>query len=222
MDLNQGKTILAGLPALETRARHYLDIVTNDAIFQQHTRNVGVMTRAQAEVLGVVGPLARAAGVPRDVRVEAPGAVYGTEPVTMTQESNGDLEARFKVHVRELSESLRLARLQLDNLQQGPISVPLTGNPPAGEAVVRVEAPEGELFYFLQSDGSPALARLKVRTPGERNLAACLRLTVGHPLKDVPVSLAGAFAERTGMERSVSLRNVVAGWERSVRWEELG
>ncbi len=222
---NPGKkeigTIIESLPTLESRARHYLDIVSNDAIFQQHTRNMGVMTRAQAEVLGVVGPLARASGVARDVRLEAPGQTYQDEPAVMIQETSGDLEARFKVHVRELFESLRLVRHHLENLPSEAISVPLSGNAPAGETVVRVESPEGELFYFARSDGGPAPVRLKIRTPGERNLSASLRLTVGHLLKDVPVSMAGAFTEHIGMERSVQTRNVVEGWERSLRWEEL-
>ena len=117
-DIDDGQTqkILAGLDFLEQRTRHYLDVVTTDAGFLQRTRGVGVMTRKQAEVLGAVGPTARASGVVRDIRVEAPYAAYDSYPVKLALETEGDLEARFVVRIRELFECYRLIREMLDNL----------------------------------------------------------------------------------------------------------
>ena len=104
-----------GLAFLEERTRHYLDVIMHDAMFLQRTRGIGVMTRAQAEVMGAVGPTARASNVQRDLRVEAPYAAYKNYPVQMMLDTRGDLEARFEVRIKELFESYRLINLILDN-----------------------------------------------------------------------------------------------------------
>src|SRR5512146_3172016 len=96
--------MLVGLEFLEQRTRHYLDVLRNDAMFLQRTRGIGVMTRAQAEVMGAVGPTARASNVARDLRVTAPYAAYPQFPVKMALDTRGDLQARFDVRIRELFE----------------------------------------------------------------------------------------------------------------------
>ncbi|MER3457719.1 MAG: NADH dehydrogenase subunit, partial [Chloroflexota bacterium] len=107
VDEAQASAIYRGLDFLERRARHYLDVVTSDAAFLERTRGIGVMTREQAERLGAVGPTARASGVPRDIRVEAPYAAYADFPVHLILDRAGDLEARFVVRVKEMFESFR-------------------------------------------------------------------------------------------------------------------
>ncbi len=79
----QAASIRRGMDFLEDRTRHYLDVLSNDSMFLQRTRGIGVMTRAQAEVMGAVGPTARASNVPRDLRVIAPYAAYPQFPVKM-------------------------------------------------------------------------------------------------------------------------------------------
>ena len=79
------------------------------------------MTTAQAEVMGAVGPTARASNVKRDLRVEAPYAAYKNFPVQMALDTRGDLEARFEVRLKELFESFRLIRQILDNLPEGEL-----------------------------------------------------------------------------------------------------
>jgi ech hydrogenase subunit E len=187
----QAKRILPGLTYLEERSRHYLDVVTSDAGFLQRTRGVGVMTRRQAEVLGTVGPTARASNVERDIRVEAPYAAYDAFPVRPTLAPEGDLEARFVVRIKELFECYRLIREVLDNLPEGELVTRMPRRIKAAETVSRVEAPRGELFYFIKSNGSDTPERIRVRTPTICNMTSVVKLAIGHQLADIPMILAG-------------------------------
>jgi ech hydrogenase subunit E len=187
----QIRSILDGLDRLEERCHHYLDVVTSDAGFLQRTRGVGVMTKRQAEVLGTVGPTARASGVEREIRVEAPYAAYDAFPVHITLATAGDLEARFVVRIKELFESYRLIREVLNNLPGGDLTTRMPRRIKAAETVSRVEAPRGELFYFIKSNGSDTPERIRVRTPTICNMTSVVKLAVGHQLADVPMILAG-------------------------------
>jgi NADH-quinone oxidoreductase subunit D len=187
----QDEAIRKGLEFLEERTHHYLNVVSSDAMFLQRTRGIGLMTRGEAEVLGAVGPTARASAVARDVRVESPYAAYSEFPVNIVLEPAGDLEARFKVRIKELLESYRLIREVLDRLPPGELSVRVPRRIKPGEAIVRVEAPRGELLYFIKSNGSDTAERVKVRTPTICNMTSVIKLAVGHQLADIPMILAG-------------------------------
>ncbi len=227
VDAAQAEAIHKGITFLEERTRHYLDIIMHDAMFLQRTRNIGVMTRRQAEVMGAVGPTARASNVPRDLRVEVPYAAYKNYPVQMVLDTRGDLEARFEVRIKELFESYRLINLILDTLPQGELNVRVPRRIPAGEAVVRLEAPRGEVFYFVKSNGSDKPERIKVRTPTICNMTSVVRLAVGHQLADVPMILAGIDPCFSCNDRTVQICNAGNGRSQSeqtlslMTWEEL-
>lgn len=207
VDDAQRTQILQGLDYLEERTRHYLNVVTTDAFFLRRTRGVGVMTKADAERLGALGPTARASGVARDIRIDAPYAAYDAFPVEMVLESAGDLEARFAVRIRELLDSYRVIRELLDGMPEGDLQVkrmPRRLKP--GEVVSRVEAPRGELFYFIKSSGGDQPERIKVRTPTLCNMASVLATTVGSQLADVPMILVGIDPCFSCNDRAVLLR----------------
>lgn len=218
VDAVQAEAIRRGVDFLEERTRHYLDEVAHDETFLRRTRGIGVMTELQAETLGVVGPTARASGVARDIRVEAPYTSYADFPVTATLRADGDLEARIVVRLSELFESYRVIRALLDRLPEGPLVARMPRRVPAGETISRVEAPRGELFYFIKSDGTDHPARVKVRTPTLCNMASALHLTVGRYLADVPMLLAGVDPCFSCNDRAVILRqpgsNDVWTWSR--------
>ncbi|MEL7673837.1 MAG: nickel-dependent hydrogenase large subunit, partial [Chloroflexota bacterium] len=176
----QAEAILEGLAFLEERTRHYLEVVSTDAMFLRRTRGIGVMTRDDAERLGVVGPTARASGVPRDVRVDAPYLLYREHPVHLIVEEAGDLEARFKVRVRELFESFRVLRELLAALPEGELTTRIPRRIKPAETISRVEAPRGELFYYIKSNGTDTAERVKVRTPTLPNMASVVVTSVGH------------------------------------------
>jgi len=191
IDDDQEEAIQKGIAFLEPRTQHYLNVVSNDALFLQRTRGIGVMTRLQADVLGVVGPTARASNMHRDIRVEAPYGAYAEYQVNIVLDERGDLEARFAVRIKELYESFGIIREILDTLPPGDLTARVQRRIKAGEAVVRVEAPRGELFYFIKSNGTDTPERIKVRTPTICNMASVVKLAVGHHLADLPMILAG-------------------------------
>jgi ech hydrogenase subunit E len=187
----QASDIYRGLDILEDRTNHYLKVVTTDEAFLRRTRDIGVMTKAQAEELGVVGPTARASGVTQDIRVTAPYVAYPEFPIQVVTETTCDLAGRFVVRIKELFESYRVIRQILDTMAVSELETRMPRRIPEGEAVSRVEAPRGELFYFLKSNGGDKPERVKVRTPTMCNMASVVVLAAGHQLADIPVILAG-------------------------------
>jgi ech hydrogenase subunit E len=188
----QRQVILDGINFLEERTHHYLNVTTSDGMFLQRTHGIGVTRLQDAQRLGIVGPTARASGVMRDVRLDAPYAAYNDFPINVVIETAGDLRARFVVRLKELFESFRLIREILDNLPPGDLQVkrfPRRIKP--GEVISRVEAPRGEVFYYIRSNGSEQPDRVKVRTPTLCNMASVLSLSIGHHLADVPMLLVG-------------------------------
>ncbi|WP_299029026.1 nickel-dependent hydrogenase large subunit [uncultured Thermanaerothrix sp.] len=183
--------ILDGVSFLEERVRYYLSVVNSDETFLGRTRGVGILSREEAERLGAVGPTARASGVPRDVRVDVPYAAYSEFPIKMVLSQQGDLQARFVVRLEELFESIRVIREILNNLPESELTVRMPRRIPAGEVISRVEAPRGELFYFIVSNGSDRPERVKVRTPSLANWGTVLATAPGHKLADVPMLVAG-------------------------------
>ncbi len=183
--------IRRGIDFLEKRTHHYLQVVTKDAAFLQRTRGIGVITQQEAERLGLIGPTARASGVGRDIRVEAPYGAYQRFPVSSVRESAGDLEAKFIVRINELFVTYKAIQVILDNLPEGELTTRISRKIPAGETISRVEAPRGELFYFIKSNGSDKPERIRVRTPSINNFTSVVSMVVGHQLADVPLILAG-------------------------------
>jgi ech hydrogenase subunit E len=220
-DLDEKNTdaIQRGIDFLEERTHYYLKVVTTDETFLGRTRDIGTMTLDQAERFDAIGPTGRASGLARDVRVDSPYAAYPDFPVQIVTETGGDLAARFVVRIRELFESYRLVRAIIHNMPAGDLTVKVPRRIPEGEAISRVEAPRGELFYFLKSNGTDKPERVKVRTPSLCNWASVQNLAVGHKLADMPMILSGIDPCFSCNDRSVTIR--AAGQARVWSWEEL-
>ena len=188
---DQARAIKEGLNYLERRINHYLEVVTTDTMFLNRTRGIGTISCAEAERFGLLGPTARASGLLRDVRVEAPYGAYRQFPVSGVTETNGDLEARCVVRLKELLVTCFAIRAIIDNLPAGPLTVRVPRKIPAGETISRVEAPRGELFYYIKSNGGEHPARVHIRTPSLCNWVSVLEKAVGRQLADVPMLIAG-------------------------------
>lgn len=198
--------ILKGMDYLQPRTEMYLKLVTTERTLTGRTRGIGTMTRETAEALGTVGPTARASGLERDVRLESPYAAYVDFPARMITEKAGDLEARFIVRVKELFESYRIIREIMEKLPTGELSVRVPRRIPEGETISRVEAPRGELFYFIKSNGSEFAERVKVRTPSINNFASVITTSIGHTLADMPMILSGIDPCFSCNDRMVTLK----------------
>ena len=160
-------------------------------MFLNRTRGIGTISFDEAVNFGLLGPTARASGLVRDVRVEAPYGAYLHFPVSAVTETGGDLEARFVVRLKELLVSCFAMRTIVDNLPEGALSVRVPRKIPAGETISRMEAPRGELFYYIKSNGGETPARIHVRTPSLCNWVSVLEKAVGRQLADVPMLIAG-------------------------------
>jgi len=212
--------IRKGMDKLEERSRYYLEIVTTDETFLGRTRSIGIMDKKDAAVLGAVGPTARASGVERDVRVDVPYAYYPDFPTVSITDNAGDLEARFVVRMKEVLESVRLIREILDHLPEGDLAVRVPRRIPEGQVISRVEAPRGELFYYIESNGTDTPERVKVRTPTLPNWGSVLALAVGHKLADMPMILVGidpCFSCNDRMVHITNNKNNDQVWS----WEQL-
>jgi ech hydrogenase subunit E len=218
--LEQATAVKEGLNYLETRIRHYLEVVTTDTMFLNRTRGVGTISFAEAEEFGLLGPTARASGLVRDVRVEAPYGAYKQFPISAVTETNGDLEARCAVRLNELLVSCFAIRTIIDNLPEGPLTVKMPRKIPAGETISRVEAPRGELFYYIKSNGGENPARVHIRTPSLCNWVSVLEKAVGRQLADAPMLIAGmdpCFSCNDRMITTVDQRGSRQTWS----WKQL-
>ena len=127
-----------------------------------------------AIALGVTGPVLRASGVKWDIRKALPYANYKNFDFDIPTGQNGDTYDRYIVRMAEFRQSLRIIEQAVDNIPEGPImaKVPKVIKPPVGEIYHSIEAPKGELGYFIVSDGSTQPYRIRVRPPSFVNLQA--------------------------------------------------
>jgi NADH-quinone oxidoreductase subunit D len=216
----QADAIRKGIDTLEERTHHYLNVVMVDSSFIGRTKGVGYMTKEQANALGAVGPTARASGVARDLRINAPYAAYPQYPVEMITDTGGDVFARTVVRVKELFECYRVIRQILDTLPAGDLTVKFPRKVKEGEALVRVEAPRGELMYYIKSAGGENPERVKIRTPTLANWGTVLTTVVGHKLADVPMILGGIDPCFSCNDRMITVQPAT-GAERHWTWEQL-
>ena len=204
-------SILRGIDLLGKRLEYYLDVATTEETFVQRTKGVAPMTAAEAEYLGAAGPTLRASGAQRDVRVDSPYLLYDQFAVTLVTETAGDLQARFTVRIKELFESLRVIRALVEHLPPGELTARMPRRVREGEVVSRVEAPRGELFYFIKSAGGENPYRVKVRTPSLCNFSSVLVGVIGHRVADIPMILAGIDPCFSCNDRSVIFRRIGEG-----------
>jgi NADH-quinone oxidoreductase subunit D len=179
----------------ETKVPEYEELLTQNRIWLERTRGIGVISGADAIAIGLTGPALRGSGVARDVRKAEPYAAYDELEFDVPVGSAGDTYDRYLVRVEEFRQSIRIIRQALDGLPEGPIigKVPRLIKPPAGETYHAIESPKGELGYFIVSDGKSNVPyRFRVRPPSFCNLQALPRLIQGHLVSDV-VALIGSI-----------------------------
>jgi NADH-quinone oxidoreductase subunit D len=149
--------------------------------------NVGVLTADECKEYGVTGPLLRAAGVKWDLRKAQPYSGYDKYDFEIPIRHNGDTYDRYIVRMQEMRQSVRIVRQAVESLPEGPIlgKVAKVIKPAVGEAYVSIEAPKGELGYYVVSDGSTQPYRVRVRPPSFVNLQALDRMVRGGLVADI-------------------------------------
>jgi NADH-quinone oxidoreductase subunit D len=180
---------------VDEKLLEYETLLTQNRIWLERTRDVGVISGADAIAIGLCGPPLRASGVLRDLRKDEPYAAYGEFEFDIPLGSKGDTYDRYLVRLEEFRQSTRIIRQALDGLPEGPVigKVPRLIKPPAGETYHAIESPKGEIGFFIASDGkSLSPYRLRVRPPSFCNLQALRQLCLGHLVADV-VALIGTI-----------------------------
>ncbi len=166
----------------------YETLLTRNRIWLERTKNIGVISAADAISVGLCGPPLRGSGVKRDVRKDEPYAAYPEFEFDIPTGEHGDTYDRYLVRLAEIRQSVRILRQAVAGLPEGPImaKVPRLIKPPAGETYHANESPKGEIGYFIVSDGkSTSPYRMRVRPPSFCNLQALPRLVRGHLVADV-------------------------------------
>ena len=178
----------------EKKVEEYEELLTTNRIWVGRTKGVGILNAADCKDYGVTGPLIRAAGVEWDLRKAQPYCGYENYDFDIPTAENGDTFDRYMVRMEEMVQSCRIIRQAVDALPQGPIKgkVGKVIKPPPGEAYVSIEAPKGELGYYIVSDGSLNPYRVRVRPPSFVNLGALDKMCRGTLVADV-VAIIGTI-----------------------------
>ena len=197
-------------------------LLKRNRIFIDRTRGVGVLTREEAIGRSATGPIARASGVTRDLRKDEPYLAYADFDFKVCCASGGDCLARYLVRMAEMRESLRIVEQAIANMPAGPYNVNIgerTALPtkqqvystiegtishfeltmsnrgfevPHEECYAAIEAPNGELGFYLVGDGSDVAYRARCRPPSYIHFAIFPHLIRGHTLSDV-VAVLGSL-----------------------------
>ena len=177
--------IVETLRKLEKEIKKLTDVFLEDSSVKNRLCGIGVLSKAEAEELCAVGPMARASGVVQDLRMAGHG-VYDELNFEPVIETAGDSYARCKVRIREVFQSIDLIEAAVKKIPKGDIATPVKGNV-KGEFITRIEQPRGEAIYYAVGQDTKFLERMRVRTPTNANIPAMVKTLQGCDLADVPI-----------------------------------
>jgi NADH-quinone oxidoreductase subunit D len=184
--LNATRKVVADLPAFVDEFEAFLQ--TNE-ILMARTQGTGILRPELAVNAGVTGPMLRATGVDYDIRKVDHYGIYDRFKFRVPLGAHGDIYDRYMIRMLEIRESLGILEQALKDVPGGPVMDPkakIRGfRPKPGEAYGRIEAPKGELGFYLISDGSPNPYRYRVRPPSFINLTVLEDMALGANVADV-------------------------------------
>ena len=213
------KAVLKVLDEVGAVAKDIETLLNKNRIWQIRTKNIGIITKDDAISYGISGPMARASGIDWDIRVNEPYSRYEEFDFDVAIALNGDVFDRYLVRMEEIRQSVKICRQALDKMPEGDVMVdPDLGyslppkdevynsiegliyhfeitmrnrgmTPPVGEAYVPTESPNGELGFYIVSDGGRAPYRVRTRPPSLMNYSIFPKLIEGHMLSDAPAIL---------------------------------
>ena len=184
------------LPAVDKFVREmpgfideYERLLKENEILLARAKGVGILTKEKAVNCSISGPVLRASGVKWDIRKADPYSIYDRFEFDVPTGTVGDCYDRYRIRIEEMQQSLRIIRQAMEQIPSGPVKseVPHLIHPPAGEAYAHIEAPKGELGFYLISDNSIAPYRCHVRAPSLMNLTALREMIIGWKIQDAIV-----------------------------------
>jgi NADH-quinone oxidoreductase subunit D len=213
---------------LPRRIDEYEALITENPIFLERTKGVGVITKEDAMALGASGPISRACGIDWDLRRDLPYEAYGEVDFAVPLESEGDVYARYKVRMAEMRESVRIVDQLVRTMPRGDfknMDPKLTPPPrselarsmeavihhfklvtqgytvPVGEVYAAVESPRGELGVYIVSDGGTSPYRVHVRDPSFVNLQTLSPIAINGLVADLIACIASIDPIMGGVDR---------------------
>src|SRR5204862_551148 len=188
--LEQARKVVEEFP---TFLDEFEALLSGNEILMSRTQGVGVLPRELAINTGITGPMLRATGVNYDIRKVDHYGIYDRFSFRVPLGDHGDVYDRYMIRILEMRESLKILEQALASIPAGPFIDPkakLRGfRPKPGEAYGRIEAPKGELGFYLISDGSPNPYRYRVRPPSLINLTVLEDMCLHQTVADVVVIL---------------------------------
>ncbi len=194
-------------------------LLNKNKIWLDRTKEIGVISKEDVYSYGISGPMARAAGIEWDLRLKEPYSSYEDFDFDLVIALNGDVFDRYLVRMEEIRQSIKICRQALEKMPEGEVNVdpdlgfslpskdevynsiegliyhfevtmPNRGmTPPVGEAYVPTESPNGELGFYIVSDGTRTPYRVRTRPPSLINYSIFSKIAKGHMLSDVPAIL---------------------------------
>jgi len=207
---------LDGLPAIIDDVEK---LISRNRIFVDRTKDLGVITKADAIAWGISGPNLRGSGVDHDLRKAHPYLDYEKYDFDIPVGTVGDCYDRYLIRIEEIRQSIKILRQVMETLPSGPINVdaPKSRLPdkqavltkmeelihhfivategidaPPGEVYFGAENPKGELGFYIHSKGGGVPHRLKIRSPSFINLSILPKILPGHMVSDV-VAILGSL-----------------------------
>lgn len=200
------------------RFDEYEDLLTDNPLWIQRLKGIGVIKAEEAIDWGLSGPNLRACGVPWDLRKSTPYSGYERFGFEIALGQAGDAYERYHVRIFEMRQSLKIVEQALKEMPGGPVNIDNPKivpppkrvvrqsmealihhfllfshgfNVPPGEAYVPIEGPKGEVGFYVVSDGSNTPWRVKLRPPSLVNIQVLPRLMEGHMIADA-VAIIGS------------------------------
>ena len=210
------KKVRAFTSIFPDRLREYHDLLTNNQLWLERTKGIGLLSAQDAIAYGASGPVLRGSNVVWDIRKAFPYSGYEQFDFDIPVGSNGDVYDRYLVRMLEMEQSLHVVNQAMDGMPTGAYRVSnpkiappprwqITGSmealihhfklytegyrPPQGEVFVRTESPKGELGFYIVSDGTAKPYRMHVRAPSFANLQALPLMIEGRFLSDVVAAI---------------------------------
>ena len=184
--LKQTRKVVAGLPAFVDEFEAFLQ--TNEIVMAR-CQGMGILRPELAVNAGVTGPMLRATGVNYDLRKVDRYGIYDRFKFRVPLGEHGDIYDRYMVRMLEMRESIGILEQALKDVPGGPVMDPKAKirnfRPKVGEAYGRIEAPKGELGFYLISDGTGNPYRYRVRPPSLINLTVLEDMCLGQNVADV-------------------------------------
>ena len=188
----QIKEIEKILPVIKRKTDLLTGAVMDDPVIHARTKGVGVLTKEDITGYAAVGPTARASGIAMDIRRDDPYAAYPLVDWKVITAESGDVFAKAEVRLLEMYESISIIEQCLTKMKkekEGDTEIRVW-EIPEGIGAGRAEAPRGEVFHFVVTDGSNSPVRHKIRAPSYVNIATFKKSCVGQTISDATISLA--------------------------------